>query len=296
MFSNLEFFLVEALRSFRRSALMSLVSIATISVTLVIFGFFLLLVVNLGNIVGTVSGKMDIAAYVNQELSLNAAGALQIKLSQIPGVEKVQFISKTEAWRKFKEDFGAKLDLDDIMKENPLPNTFSVAVRTPDLLPQVAKAVSAYEVIDDVRYSGKLIDQIRSIVDAVRIGGAALVVLISFATLLIVVNTIRLTVLARETDIYIMKLVGATNTFVKWPFIIEGILIGVLGGLLSFVVLKFSYDAIVLRVLQALPFLPLATDQRLFAAVYLTMVVGGTVLGMLGAYISVSKVLKSENL
>lgn len=294
MFSNLEFFLVEALRSFRRGALMSFVAVATIGVSLVIFGLFLLLVINLGNIVGSVSSRMDIAAYVEKDISLSEAGELQLKLGKLPGVEKVEFISKTEAWRRFKEEFGTKLDLDDIVANNPLPHTFSIKVRTPDLLPTVAKQVSNFQVIDEVRYSGKFIDQIRTLVDAVRLGGTALVILISFATLLIVVNTIRLTVLARETDISIMKLVGATDTFIKWPFIIEGVMLGVLGGLLSFVVLKLSYDAILLRVAAALPFLPLVADQRLLAMIHLFMILGGTALGMLGAYISVSRVLKAE--
>jgi len=294
MFSNLEFFIVEAFRSFRRGALMSLVAVGTISVALVVFGLFVLVVINLGNIVGTVSSKMDVAAYVEQDISLESAGALQVKLSKLPGVEKVEFISRSEAWREFKKDFGASLDLDDIMESNPLPHTFNIRVRTPELLPSVAKRVSNMTEIDEVRYSGKFIDQIKTLVDAVRIGGTALVVLISFATLLIVVNTIRLTVLARETDISIMKLVGATNTFVKWPFIIEGVLLGVLGGLVSFFVLKFSYSAILLRVSSALPFLPLVHDRGLLTLIYLAMVFGGTGLGMLGAYISVSRVLKSE--
>ena len=294
MFSNLEFFLVEALRSFRRGALMSLVAVGTVTVALVVFGLFVLLVVNLGNMVGSVSSRLDIAAYVEQDISLESAGAMQIKLSKIPGVERVDFISRTEAWRQFKNDFESKLSLAEIMKENPLPHTFALKIRTPDLMPVVAKQVAAIPIIDDVRYSGKMIDQIRSLVDAVRIGGAALVVLISFATLLIVVNTVRLTVLARETDITIMKLVGATNTFVKWPFIIEGIILGVLGGACAFVILKISYAAMVLRIAHALPFVPLVTNPVLLNFIYLVVFIGGTCLGMLGAYISVSRVLKAE--
>ncbi|MFH1542478.1 MAG: permease-like cell division protein FtsX [bacterium] len=294
MFSNIEFFIVEAFRSFRRGALMSMVSVGTISVALVVLGMFMLLIINLGNIIGTVSAKMDIAAYVTGKLSLEQAGALQVKLSQIPGVEKVAFISKDEAWKTFKKDFGGTLSLDDVIQTNPLPHTFTIQVRTPDLLASVATQVSKQEHVTEVRYSGQLIDQIESLLDAVRIGGASFVLLISFATLLIVVNTVRLTVLARETDIYIMKLVGATNTFVKWPFIIEGILIGVLGGFVAFVVLKFSYTAVSFRIAKALPFLPIVTDRALLSLIYLVMILGGTALGMLGAYISVSKVLKSE--
>ena len=294
MFSNLEFFLVEAFRSFRRSALMSLVAIGTITVSLVIFGLFVLLIMNLSNVVGTVSSRMDIAAYVEKDISLQTAGAVQVELSKIPGVEKVDFISRTEAWKKFKGEFGTKLSLDEILTGNPLPHTFNIQIRNPDLLEPIAKQVSNVELIDEVRYSGNLVDQIKSLISAVRLGGAALVILISIATLLIVVNTVRLTVLARETDISIMKLVGATNTFVKWPFIIEGVMFGVIGGLLAFVILKLSYDAIILRISLALPFIPLINDRGLLTMLYLAVIGGGTALGMLGAYISVSKVLKAE--
>lgn len=294
MFSSIEFFIVEAFRSLRRSPLMSMVAVITITVSISIFGLFLLLILNLGNIVGTVSSRLDLAAYTSKALSLEDAAAIQIKISRIPGVEKVEFTSKTEAWKKFKGDFGEKLDLDEITRENPLPHTFAVGVRTPELLPSIAKTISEMDVIDEVRYSGKLIDQMKSLISAVRVGGISLVVLLSFATLLIVVNTIRLTVLARETDIYIMKLVGAANTFVKWPFIIEGVFIGVIGGMFSFLILKFSYDAVSLRITQALPFLPMVIDQKLLMTVYVSMIFGGIGLGMLGGYISVSRVLKNE--
>ena len=294
MFSSLEFFIIEAFRSFRRSALMSMVAIVTITVSLTVFGLFLLLVMNLGNVVGTISSRLDLVAYTTRDLSLEDAGAIQVSISKIPGVEKVEFTSKAEAWKKFKDDFGGKLALDDVLHDNPLPHTFAVRVRTPDLLPVVAKQIADLGVIDEVRYSGRLIEQIRSLVSAVRVGGLSLIVLLSFATLLIVVNTIRLTVLARETDIYIMKLVGATDTFVKWPFIIEGIMIGLIGGVASFLILKFAYESVAYKIGQALPFLPIFSDQFILTVIYAAVLLGGMALGLLGGYISVSRALKNE--
>ena len=260
MFSSLEFFIVEAFRSFRRSTLMNFVAIATIVVSLTVFGIFLLMVINLGNIVGNISSRMDLVAYVSKDMSLDDAAAIQIKLAKIPGVVKVEYISKTEAWKKMKEEFGEKLALDQVVGDNPLPHTYTIQVRTPELLPEVAREISALEVIDEVRYSGRLIDQMRSLISAVRLGGVSLVVILSLATLLIVVNTIRLTVLARENDIFIMKLVGATDNFVRWPFIIEGIMIGIIGGVCSFLILKISYEAVAARLITAMPFLPVMTD------------------------------------
>ena len=294
MFSSLEFFIIEAFRSFRRSALMSTVAIVTITVSLTIFGAFLLVIMNLGNVVGTFSSRLDLVAYTSKNLSLEEAGAIQVKLANLPGVERVEFTSKAEAWKKFKEDFGGKIALDDVVHDNPLPHAFAIGVRTPDLLPVVAKEVADLGVIDEVRYSGRLIDQMRALVGAVRVGGLTLIVLLSFATLLIVVNTIRLTVLARETDIYIMKLVGATDTFVKWPFIIEGIIIGLIGGVASFLLLKLSYESVAARLALALPFLPIFTNQFVLTLIYAAVLFGGMGLGMLGGYISVSRALKNE--
>jgi cell division transport system permease protein len=295
MFSSLEFFIIEAFRSFRRSALMTTVAIVTITVSLTIFGSFLLLIMNLGNVVGTVSSRLDLVAYTAKNLTLEEAGAIQVKLAKLPGVEKVEFTSKTEAWKKFKEDFGGKLDLEEVVHDNPLPHAFALSVRTPDLLPVVAREVADLGVIEEVRYSGRLIDQMRSLVSAVRVGGLSLIVLLSFATLLIVVNTIRLTVLARETDIYIMKLVGATDTFVKWPFIIEGVMIGLIGGVASCLILKLSYESVAARLAQALPFLPIFTNQLVLTLIYAAVIFGGMALGMLGGQISVSRALKNEN-
>jgi len=294
MFSNLEFFLVEAFRSFRRSTLISMVAIATITVSLTVFGIFLLLILNLGNIVTNVSSRLDMVAFSLKDLSLDDAAAIQLRIAKIPGVEKVEYTSKTEAWKKFKSDFGGKLVLDEVLRDNPLPHTFAVRVRTPELLPQIAREISSIETIDEIRYSGKLIDQIKSLISAIRVGGISLIILLSLATLLIVVNTIRLTVIARETDIYIMKLVGATNAFVKWPFIIEGIIIGLIGGVASFVVLKFSYQAVASRLTLALPFLPILSDTLWLTVIYFSMIIGGMVLGMVGGYISVSRALKNE--
>jgi cell division transport system permease protein len=294
MFSSLEFFIVEAFRSIRRGGLMTSVAVVTITVSLTIFGTFLLLILNMGNIVSVVSSRMDLAAYTQKDLSLDEAAAIQLKLAKLPGVEKVDFTSKTEAWNKFKGDFGGKFALSEVIRENPLPHTFAVRVRTPDQLPGIAKTISEMPEIDEVRYSGQLIKQMKSLIGAVRLGGLAMVVLLSLATLLIVVNTIRLTVLARETDLYIMKLVGATNSFVKWPFIIEGVIIGLLGGGAACLILKFSYDSTVIRLAQALPFLPLVSDQFLLTVIYTATVIGGMFLGIIGGYISVSRALKNE--
>ncbi|MCX5726235.1 MAG: permease-like cell division protein FtsX [Candidatus Saganbacteria bacterium] len=291
-FNGLEFFITEAWNGFRRSGIMSVVSIGIITVSLVIFGSFLLAIVNLGNIVSNVSSRMEVVAYVNRNLDLLEASSLQVKLSGIAGVDSVTYRSKSEAWEQFKVDLGQKLNIEDVVAGNPLPNTLIIEVKTPDLVSKVAETVSKMKEFDEVRFSGVLVERLSVFANAVRLGGLLITLLLSFGTLLIVVNTIRLTVLAREADIYIMKLVGATDSFIKWPFIIEGVLMGFIGSIFSILILFFSYSTLSIELSQALPFLPLIVDNRELLAIYLIVGVTGTLLGMLGGYISVSKSLK----
>lgn len=292
MLNNLGFFFREAWTGIRRSGIMSFVAIGTVVVSLIVFGVFLAIIANIGNIVGSVSSSVEVAAYIDKDLNQAEIDKIGNELPRIRGVAGVEYISREDSWRKFKLEYGRKLNLDEAMENNPLPDTFIVEVSVPELVPEVANKISAIKSISDVRYSGKLLDQIELLVSVVRTAGLILVGLLSTATLFIIINTIRLTVIARETDISIMKLVGATNSFIKGPFIIEGIIIGLIGSLISFVILKISYDLMIYQVLQIMPFLPLVTDQVKLSLIYLIVGGVGTFLGMLGGYISVTKTLK----
>ena len=220
-----------------------------------------------------------------------------------------QRMARAEAWIEVGGAIAAKLRKSGGIAKGSVLETARIAgimaaKRTSELIPMChplpvgsialeAQLIGNRVLIkSEVRYSGKLIEQVESLASAVRVGGLILVCMLSVATLLIVMNTIRLTVIAREKDISIMKLVGATDTFIKWPFIIEGLIIGLVGALFSFVILKISYDVVFMQLSMAMPFLPLISDQRHLIAVYLIVGCVGVVLGMIGGYISVSKSLK----
>jgi len=292
MLNSIEFFISEAWTGFKRSGIMSLVAVGTVIVSLTIFGVFLMGVVNIGSIIGTISSNVQVAAYVDRSLDRYESDSIIGRISKLRGVSNVKYLSRTDSWKRFKEEYGGKMNLESVISDNPLPDTFIVEVQIPELVPLVAKQISGMPSISEVRYSGKLIEQVESLASAVRIGGLILVCMLSVATLLIVINTIRLTVIAREKDISIMKLVGATDSFIKWPFIIEGVIIGIIGAMFSFAILKTFYDLVILQVNHALPFLPLVSDQKHLIAVYLIVGCVGVFLGMLGGYISVSKSLK----
>ncbi len=291
---SFEFVVREAWTGFRRSGIMSVVSLVTITVSLVVFGSFLLAVINLGNIASLMGSKMEIVAYVDRDIDSLGINSTVNEMSKIEGVAEVKYITKEKAWETFKADYEGRLALGEIVRENPLPNTFVVRVKSPQMIGAVAKKISNMTTIDEVRYSGNLADRFQTLLDAVRISGMVLVFLLIVATLLIVVNTIKLTVMARQTDIYIMRLVGAANSFIKWPFMVEGLLIGVIGSAFSFIILKFSYDLVVYEVNNFLPFVPMITSGYQLFWVYLSVCLIGVFLGMIGAYISVNSLLKEN--
>ncbi|MFH1710327.1 MAG: permease-like cell division protein FtsX [bacterium] len=290
--NSIEFFISEGWTGFKRSGIMSFVAVGTVIVSLTIFGVFLMGIVNIGSIIGTISSNVQVSAYADRSLEKYEVDSIVKRMSALRGVSSVKYLSKADAWKNFKEEYGEGMNLEEVMSDNPLPDTFIVEVQIPELVQAVAKQISGMPSISEVRYSGKLIEQVKSLASAVRLGGLILVCMLSVATLLIVINTIRLTVIAREKDISIMKLVGATDTFIKWPFIVEGVIIGMIGSMFSFAILKASYDLVIFQVNQALPFLPLVSDQKHLVAVYLIVGCVGMFLGMLGGYISVSKSLK----
>src|SRR3989338_9960179 len=169
--SDTEFFIVEAFRGIKRSGVMSFVAIGIVTVSIFIFGLFLLFIANLTYIVSNVGTRLDMVAYLGGNPAKETVVKMQNTFSNIRGVEEVRYVPKDEAWKKFREDFGQRLNLEDVIDSNPLPNSFAIKVKAPELLPSVAEDVAKYAEVSEVRYSGKLIKQMQNLVEAVRIGG-----------------------------------------------------------------------------------------------------------------------------
>lgn len=290
---NLEFFIKEAFLGYLRSGIMSIVSVATITISLVVFGIFLLILFNVNSLIDGLSNKLEIVLYINN-VSQNEKNVLQERITEVEGVKEVYFIPKEKAWDSFQQNFQGKVSMEGILQHNPLPDSFVVQVEDIKQIPETAAKFAKFPEINDIRYGGELADRISKFVNSIKILGFSIIGLLGFATLLIVVNTIRLTILARENEIKIMKLVGATDQFIKWPFILEGIFIGITGSLISTIFLMFLYNITTPYLQQALPFLPFVFSQKKIFLVYLNVIISGISLGFFGAYLSVGKSLKAK--
>ena len=292
MLSDLEFFVSEALVGMKRSGLMTFISIATITVSLIIFGFFLLLSSNFNNLANLISSKLEIRVYLKDTLTKREIINFENELRKIKEVKKIVFVDKEQAWQNFQQNFK-NINLNDLIESTPLPNSFSILLEHNENIVDIAQHIRGYtDYVEDVNYGGAIAKNISVFANFVKLGGLGVVLLLSLATLLIIVNTIRLTLIARQDEITIMRLVGATKAFIKIPFIIEGLFIGIIGAILSILFLKTTYGFIAMQIQDNISFFPLVFEESKLNYLYFMVGISGTFLGFLGAYISVSKSLK----
>jgi cell division transport system permease protein len=224
---------------------MSLAAVATMLLMLLLLAGFWLLQAGLVAGVAYVEEKVEIVADLRDAPAADAvlvvqAQALAADVAALPEVRTVRFVSKDEALARFRERLRERgqVDLTGYLDRNPLPASLEVTlVDAREYAPVVELLSSRGEVVDDVVEVQQLIDRLTSVTNVLRTGGIVILILVGFVVLFIIVNTIRLAVVARREEIEIMRLVGASDAFIRWPFIFEGAIVGLLGAALALAVL-----------------------------------------------------------
>lgn len=291
--NTVEYFIREVIHSLRRNNWMSVASIGTVAVSLFIFGMFLMLVMNMNKMVDAMESQVQIMVYLEDDFSRDDARDLEVDLKKMQGVEKVTFVPKEEAMEKFKERLGDQKTLLDALDEtNPLPDSFEVMVLQPEMVKTAAENIEKFEGVDSAKYGQDVMEHLFDITRLIRIFGFALMMVLALATLFIISNTIRLTVFARRKEIAIMKYVGATDWFIRWPFVLEGIVMGFLGSLIASVVLRLTYSGITAKIYDTLAFFPLIPEEPFLNYVTMIVVIGGMIMGAIGSTVSIKRFLK----
>ena len=233
--STKEYFVRETYKSIRRNGLMSVASVSTVALSLLVLGMFLLLFLNTNNLAQYLESQVQITVYMQDEADGDVLDATRTKLEGLPGVEKVTPVTKEEALERFKERLGEQQNLlNSLGTDNPFPYYFEVEVDAPERIAELTPQIGEMEGVETAKFGQEVVEQLFQITKILRIGGILLVVLLAFATLFIIANTIRLTVFARRREVNIMKYVGATDWFIRWPFVIEGMVLGLVAGGLAF--------------------------------------------------------------
>ncbi|HMK38865.1 MAG TPA: permease-like cell division protein FtsX [Bacteroidota bacterium] len=279
----------ESVSGFRRAKLSSLLSVATISISLILVGIFAAVTINASRLITSLRSRLDMEAFLTEPVSEDDVAGLQGRIAGLDGVEKVVFVSKDEAMKIFKQETGD--DITRVLDFNPLPPSFKITLREPYRTSAKTLAiydrVAALPGVDTVLYRRvllELIDQRAASVNKVMLG---LGIAVSLTAIFLVANTIRLAITGKRRLIRTMELVGATRGFIRRPFIIEGVLQGFIGGLAAsgLMLLLFEY-ATRLVTEEFAPYLRMPT---LF---YIAVVGTGMLLGLAGSVISVLRFVR----
>jgi cell division transport system permease protein len=258
------FFLREALRALKRNAVPSFAAMATVLVTVLVLGIFIPVVQATTGAANEVRNKVIADVYLKNDAKQKDIDRVQRLIQQQPTVKSVQFVSKKQAYNEEKKRNPEAYQL---LGSNPLPDTFRVTPTKPDDIAKLRDALAPQSpsggrtvvdpAIDEVRNREEDTNKILSVTRVVKITMALLAGVLGIASILLIANTIRLSLYARRREVEVMKLVGATDWFIRWPFVLEGVIVGALGGVLAILLLGVAKVAVVD---------PLAKDFALIAS------------------------------
>lgn len=292
-FSTKEYFVRETYKSVRRNGFMSIACISTVAVALLILGLFLLLSLNTNNLAHYLESQVQISVYMEDGASEQELQTTGAALAKLPGVVKVSAISREEAKKRFEERLGEQKQLLNALGDsNPFPASFDVQVDSPERIKELTPAISEMPKVETAKFGREVVEQLFSLARILRFGGILLVLFLAMGTLFIISNTIRLTVFARRKEVTIMKYVGATDWFIRWPFLLEGMTLGFLGALLATLILDSLYEALLSKIHSTLAFLPMLPALPLLYYVTVFLLLAGIGIGALGSYISLRKFLR----
>ena len=288
-----EYFIQEVFHSLRRNNWMTFASIGTVAVSLFVLGVFLILVLNMNRLAGMLESQVQISVYLENHLTDREKRQIGYDIESLQGIDSVTYVDRETAKERLKERLGdQKYLLDALSEDNPLPDAFEVTVTTPSVVESAAGAIAAMQGVEEAKYGQDVVEHLFDITRLMRIFGFILMGLLGGATLFIISNTIRLTVFARRKEIAIMKYVGATDWFIRWPFLLEGIVLGCIGGFIAAVALRSFYAAMAAKIYSTLAFFPLMPQYPFMNYVTAAILLAGIVIGAIGSVISLKRFLR----
>ena len=279
-------------QGFWRNPVMSVASTLTVALMLLLFAFFLVTDRGLQSAVALLESKVELVAYLGDDAKVSDILALKGRIERDPAVLRVEYVSKDEAFRRLKEISARRADLGPIEEvgSNPLPASLEVKLGSAQESRRIALALRdevGNGVITDVIDNPQVVDKLLTITRVLSFGGLAVLAMMLVVTLFVIVNTIRIAVHARRDEIEIMKLVGATDWFVRWPFILEGMLVGAFGAFVALSILIAAAGPVTSALIGFLDILPVSLGPNFLAQLAGGILGFALLVGAGGATISV---------
>ena len=290
---NISYFLHEGIHSIFTHRLMSMAAMGVITACLLLMGSFSLVAANVDRLLADVESKNKVVAFVDETYSEEDSRALEDTILEIPEISSVEFMTKQEALDNFRDDFGEESELlNGLEDRNPLRDRYTVSLHNIEDTKTVSEKLKEIEGVAKVSARSDISEKIIQLRDVVTIICIALILILILVSVFIISNTVNLTIFNRREEIAIMKMIGATNGFVRIPFVIEGLLIGLAGACLALLLQWGVYEYVVAGALSGISFIPTIPFSE--CAGYISAVFFGTgiLVGGLGSAITLRKFLK----
>lgn len=285
----------ESFKSIFRNGWMTFASLSAVAVTLVLVGVFLVILMNINAVATSIEEDVSIKVLIDTTATQEQQRDLGQAISNIPEVDTVKFSSKDDELQQLIESFGEEGKIFKLYEqENPLNDAFIVETKDPKDTAKVAEIIEKMEYVQSVNYGQAQVEKLFKIIEVGRNFGIVLIIGLFLTAIFLISNTIRITIVARKREIEIMRLVGATNWFIRWPLLLEGLWLGILGSIIPILFIFFTYKNIYEAVapklegsfIRILDFYPFAYQ------VCVILLLLGCLIGVWGSFMSVRKFLK----
>lgn len=291
--SGFGYVLRETFKGLYRNRWMCITSTGVVAVTLLMLGLFMTVNLNINHITDVVKEQVEIVVYIDDEADSETVAALRQRLESNPGVLEARYISSEEHMNRLRQQLGSVLEGYDTGLDNPLLASFEIRVTVPETVSTLAAEFERYPGVKEVFYGQGYVENLFSVTRVLQILGLALMIGLSVTAVFLISHTIGLTVLMRKKEIAIMKYVGATNWFIRWPFILEGLFMGLVGAVIPLVALYYLYQYAVNWVaVNNLAFISLLPLQAVIMELARYLLPLGVGLGILGSGFSIGRFLK----
>lgn len=284
--------LAEGAQGFVRNGLMSLASVVITSVTLTALGAALVVAGALNHVASALEQQLEVVVYLRPGAMPDEIAAARAGLERIPDVAGIEYVSPEDALHRLEAQIGPQAKFRDLLQRNPLPASFVLTATATDRLRPIAAAARDVPGVDDVRDGGQSLQRLLAAIRAVRLGGSAAGALLACVALVVIAGTVRLTVFARRAEIEVMRLVGATAWFIRWPFVVEGAVTGACGACGAAAAVALGYAVIAGGAARAMPFVPLPGAGEVALDVVWKLVVWGVAIGVAASLLALRRYVR----
>ncbi|MFT8348444.1 permease-like cell division protein FtsX [Clostridium saccharoperbutylacetonicum] len=287
-------FIKDAFISLKRNKTISIASVITVLITFFVLGIFLLIANNINNGINTVQNKVELKVYLKDDIKLIDQREIEIKLRKIEGVKDIVYQSKDDEFRNFQNTTNNNEGLlkGYTLQNNPFNASYTVKLEAPEYASNVSEGIKDFQGVESIENQQALVDKIVGVVKGIRIVGFGLFVILVGVSLFLIMNTTKLTVYSRRREVGIMKFVGATDWFIRWPFVIEGMVIGLVGAILACGALFFAYNGLINWASSQLAYISLVPTAYILASLSWQFALGGIVVGGVASIIALRKFLE----